>query len=55
MPIARPTHRIEELITRVTLWLLALFSFIASVAILVLLPPGSASANLPRIYLPSIK
>jgi len=50
--MARPTHRIEELITRVTLWLLAFFSFIASAAILVLFPHGSASANIARIVAP---
>ncbi len=50
--MARPIHRIEELITRVTLWLLVFISFIASAAILALLPHGSASANLARVVAP---
>jgi PAS domain S-box-containing protein len=52
-PGARPKiHRIEQLITRVTLWLLTFFSFVASAAILVLLPHGSESANVARVIAP---
>ncbi|MEO8202839.1 MAG: ATP-binding protein [Betaproteobacteria bacterium] len=47
------THRIEQLITRVTLRLLVFFSFIATAAILVLLPHGSESANVARIVAPA--
>ena len=50
--MSRPTHRIEQLITRVTLWLLVFFSFIASAAILALLPHGSGVANAARIAAP---
>ncbi len=50
--MSRPTHRIEQLIARVTLWLLVFFSFIASAAILVLLPHGSGAANAARIAAP---
>ena len=45
-------HRIEQLITRVTLWLLTFFSFVASAAILILLPHGSESANVARVIAP---
>ncbi len=50
--IQRPKHRIEQLITRATLWLLVFFSFVASAAILLLLPHGPEAGNSARIAAP---
>ncbi len=50
--MTRPTHGIEQLVARVTLWLLVFFSFIASAAVLVLLPHGSAASNVARTIAP---
>jgi hypothetical protein len=50
--MAGETHRIEILNTRVTLWLLMLFSGVAFAAIFLLLPHGSASMNVARVTMP---
>ncbi len=50
--MTRPTQQIEQLIARVTLWFLVFFSFIASAAVLVLLPHGSGAANAARVTAP---
>jgi len=46
-------HRVEQLISRVTLWLLVLFSGVAILALLLLIPHGGAVTNALRLVTPA--
>jgi len=50
--MTEPSHRIESLMTRVTLWLLVFFSVVAVTAIVLLMPQGPAATSVARMAVP---